>query len=88
MARIIPGVIARPGTSVARETGSWRTGKRPKFLREKCTGCNLCAMLCPEGVVFGNGKNTYRADLLYCKGCGICAQVCPVHDIEMETEAR
>ena len=70
------------------KTGSWRTGQRPEFLQETCTDCGLCAMMCPEGVIFGDGRNTYWADLDYCKGCGICAQICPVHDIEMEAEVR
>ena len=82
------GVVAQPGTSRANKTGSWRTDKRPRFLHIRCTACDLCALCCPEGCVFGEGKNTYWTDYDYCKGCGICAQICPVQDIEMVAEAE
>jgi pyruvate ferredoxin oxidoreductase delta subunit len=80
------GAVAQPGTSRANKTGSWRTGKKPSFLHQKCNACDMCALCCPDGCVFGEGENTYRADFDYCKGCGICASICPVHDIEMIPE--
>ena len=80
------GAVAQPGTSRSNKTGSWRSGKQPRFLQEKCTACDLCALTCPDGCIFGEGKNTYRVDLDYCKGCGICANICPVDDIEMVSE--
>jgi pyruvate ferredoxin oxidoreductase delta subunit len=82
------GVVARPGGSRANKTGSWRTANKPRFLQEKCVGCGLCSLSCPEGCVFGTGQNTYYANEDFCKGCGICASVCPVHDIEMIPEAK
>jgi len=46
--------------------------------KEKCTGCGICATVCPH-VVFtiDNGK----ADIVdrdNCMECGACAQNCPV----------
>jgi pyruvate ferredoxin oxidoreductase delta subunit len=79
------GVVARPGSSIANKTGSIRV-QRPEFKKEKCSGCRMCAYVCPEGCVFGEGKLTFDAQLEYCKGCGLCAAVCPVHDIEMIVE--
>jgi len=79
-------ITVEPGSSRQYKTGAWRMGKRPHFLRDKCTGCGLCALSCPEGIVSGKGKKTYKADLDYCKGCGLCASVCPVNDIEMVAE--
>lgn len=83
---VFPGIMAKPGSSIANKTGSWRTGKRPNFLRESCTACDTCALICPEGCISGEGKNTYGPNLDYCKGCGLCAAVCPVQDIAMVEE--
>ncbi|MBI2304356.1 MAG: 4Fe-4S binding protein [Chloroflexi bacterium] len=80
------GLVTSPGTSRANKTGDWRV-RRPVFLHKTCTGCLLCQLCCPEGVVYGEAK-TFDCDFDYCKGCGICAQVCPVHDIEMELEGE
>ena len=79
------GVVARPGSSTANKTGSIRV-QRPEFKKEKCSGCKMCAYVCPEGCVLGEGKLSFDAQLEYCKGCGLCAAVCPVHDIEMIVE--
>ena len=26
----------------------WEAGGKPRFLAEKCSGCNLCALRCPD----------------------------------------
>ncbi|MBI3954163.1 MAG: 4Fe-4S binding protein [Chloroflexi bacterium] len=84
--KLIPGLVALPGTSRANKTGSWRI-ERPLFLHQKCNGCRLCDWCCPEGIVSGQGK-LFDCDFDYCKGCGICAEVCPVDDIVMQVEER
>ena len=85
--KITLGTVTVPGGSRVNKTGSWRTSVKPHHLHLKCTACDMCALNCPEGCVYGDGKNTYYADEDYCKGCGICARVCPVQDIEMIPEA-
>ncbi len=83
----VPITIATtPGSSRANKTGSWRTGKKPKFLQENCIACQLCVLACPEGIVKGKEKNSFHSDYDYCKGCGLCAAVCPKDDIVMVPE--
>lgn len=86
--KITIGGASLPGTSRENKTGSWRVNSRPHFLHKTCTACNLCALSCPEGCIYGQGRSTYYSDLDYCKGCGNCAAVCPVKDIEMVPEEK
>lgn len=79
-------LAAKPGSSKAHQTGSWRTTQKPKFLAKNCIGCGLCKLVCPEACIEGKEKNTYSVDYLYCKGCGLCAFICPKKDIEMVDE--
>ncbi len=84
--KITLGMTGDAAGSFANKTGSWRS-IRPIFLQEKCTGCRLCEVVCPDASVFALEKKKYTTDLDYCKGCGICAQECPVGDIVMKPEA-
>jgi pyruvate ferredoxin oxidoreductase delta subunit len=60
----------------------------PKPDHEKCTGCGLCEMFCPEGTVMLNDKRRPMFDYRYCKGCGVCANECPVNAISMVKEGE
>ncbi|WXG47604.1 MAG: 4Fe-4S dicluster domain-containing protein [Candidatus Atabeyarchaeum deiterrae] len=87
-AKKIPvSVVAKPGSTRANKTGSWRT-KHPVCDKNKCTACTLCVLYCPEGVIKVDKKNKFEVDLDYCKGCGICVEVCPVKALEMKPEKR
>ncbi|MEF8780895.1 MAG: 4Fe-4S binding protein [Haloferacaceae archaeon] len=81
------GAVVEPRTSLANETGSWRS-QRPVFDGETCIGCGLCERFCPDGVAQEVGEMEYDVDLDYCKGCGICAGECPVDAIEMVPEVK
>ena len=49
-----------------------------------CTGCSLCAELCPFGAIriveTENGRKAQVIDVA-CKGCGVCAATCYRHAI-------
>ena len=81
-----PGISSKTGTSMQNETGAWRVGKKPKYLQKDCIACRMCVLFCPEGIVSGDKKNTFKPDLAYCNGCGLCAAICPKQDIEMVDE--
>ena len=67
----------------AERLGATSQGKRYAVVeRSQCTGCGLCAQLCPVGAI----RVTYVAniDAQRCTGCGVCAQVCPFDAITLE----
>jgi pyruvate ferredoxin oxidoreductase delta subunit len=75
------GVTSRPTTS--NKKSGWRTFK--PVVTEKCTGCGICIMHCPEGCIELKKKKA-SPDYDYCTGCMICMNVCPFKAIEKETE--
>ncbi len=78
-------IVFEPGNTVQNETGSWRSLK-PVVDAEKCTGCGLCWLYCPEPAIT-KGKPAV-IDYRYCKGCGICANECPTKAITMVEEGQ
>jgi NADPH-dependent glutamate synthase beta subunit-like oxidoreductase len=42
-----------------------------------CTGCDVCASVCPDRAVISGPPGRYGADPWRCKGCGLCAEECP-----------
>lgn len=64
----------------------WIT-KKPVVDTEKCIECNMCYLVCPEGVIYvedGQVKIDYR----FCKGCGICSKECVGKCIHMVKEEK
>jgi NADPH-dependent glutamate synthase beta subunit-like oxidoreductase/Pyruvate/2-oxoacid:ferredoxin oxidoreductase delta subunit len=49
-----------------------------------CTGCNVCAVVCPFGAAKKNDDGVAEINEDLCKGCGICAARCPEKAITME----
>jgi len=49
-----------------------------------CSGCNLCAVVCPYGAVRKNDAGVAEVDEDLCKGCGICSASCPERAIAMK----
>ncbi len=74
--------LAQPMKGAGGATGSWRTS-RPVLDSEKCNGCLICWLLCPENVI---ARVNRAIDYVYCKGCGVCAVECPRKAIAMIKE--
>jgi heterodisulfide reductase subunit A len=49
-----------------------------------CTGCNVCAIVCPVDAIEKNENEVAQVDEDLCKGCGICAAHCPERAITMQ----
>jgi pyruvate ferredoxin oxidoreductase delta subunit len=74
--------LARPVKGAGGPTGSWRIS-RPIVNPEKCNGCLLCWLFCPEAVI---SREDRSIDYDFCKGCGICEAECPKQAITMVKE--
>ncbi len=48
---------------------------------ELCTGCGLCADVCPRNAIII--KNFAEIDPALCTGCGICVRECPVQALQL-----
>lgn len=77
--------ISASGNSVLRQTGGWRTF-RPVLVADKCNGCWLCFVYCPDGVISMNKDDRPAIDYDHCKGCQICVHECPTHALVAERE--
>lgn len=47
-----------------------------KINPDKCTGCTLCAKVCPVNAISGERKKTHVIDPDICTRCGMCIQKC------------
>ncbi|NLE64946.1 MAG: 4Fe-4S binding protein [Elusimicrobia bacterium] len=44
--------------------------------KESCTGCGMCARVCPANAITGNRQEKYTIDPDKCISCGQCYEVC------------
>ncbi|HSA84980.1 MAG TPA: 2-oxoacid:acceptor oxidoreductase family protein [Nitrospira sp.] len=77
--------ISAAANSVLRETGGWRTF-RPVLVPDKCNGCWLCFVYCPDGVISMSRDDKPVIDYDHCKGCQICVHECPTDALVAERE--
>lgn len=48
---------------------------------ERCTGCQMCTVVCPHGVFAVEHQKARFVDREACMECGACALNCPVRAI-------
>jgi len=68
------------GNSVKNLTGTWRSGKKPQFIEEKCIQCFFCWLYCPHSAILVEGGEVKGINYDYCTGCGICSVECPTKE--------
>ena len=69
---------------LSEKNAGWRNF-RPVIDKEKCTDCQRCFLLCPDGTIIRT-ENKVEVDYDFCKGCGVCAYECKINAIEMVKE--
>jgi pyruvate ferredoxin oxidoreductase gamma subunit len=77
--------ISAAANSLMRETSGWRTF-RPVLVPNKCNGCWLCFVYCPDGVISMTKDDRPVIDYDHCKGCQICVHECPTKALVSERE--
>lgn len=78
--------IAGAANAPLRQTGAWRIF-RPVLNEEKCNGCTLCFVYCPDAAIALTDKNLPVIDYDHCKGCGLCIVECPTQALTAVRES-
>ncbi|MEM4280586.1 MAG: 2-oxoacid:acceptor oxidoreductase family protein [Candidatus Caldarchaeum sp.] len=79
--------IVNLGNSTLRRTGNWRLFK-PVVDYQRCTGCMVCYVYCPESAIALDPDNRPLVDYENCKGCMICLKECPLRAISAVREVK
>jgi len=54
-----------------------------EYNKDKCTGCGMCAVVCPHGVFEIKNSKALVTDRDLCMECGACARNCPFSAISV-----
>ncbi len=58
---------------------------RFRVIADSCTGCMLCAKVCPTKAARGERKKVHTIDQETCVRCGLCAEACRFSAIQITT---
>jgi len=95
-----PGIVSKKETksNLILERRMLGTHQVLKLIRERCIGCDVCVVACPQKAVsllppvIKDGRLTKRKtadfDRQKCTFCGACVVLCPTNAIEIETNGK
>jgi pyruvate ferredoxin oxidoreductase gamma subunit len=79
--------ISAGGNMPIHKTGDWRIF-RPVLDPDKCNGCWLCFVYCPEAAIVLTDKDRPVIDYDHCKGCMLCVEECPTRALAAARESE
>jgi NAD-dependent dihydropyrimidine dehydrogenase PreA subunit len=56
-----------------------------RYNADLCTGCAMCATVCPHGVFAVDGGKAHVLEAESCMECGACQLNCPEQAIQVES---
>jgi pyruvate ferredoxin oxidoreductase delta subunit len=66
--------------SVSNRTGTWRSGRKPEFIEDRCIQCLFCWLYCPHFAIVVKEGKMVGINYDYCTGCGLCSEECPTKE--------
>lgn len=82
-AAALRGMQLLPAPAGARPCFAWAPG----IVAERCSGCDACIRICPEGALIrvkdSTGEMRYTSAPAGCTGCGLCRDICDEDAVEL-----
>lgn len=79
------GYPAPPSAPASRDQPAEPRGVGPVAVvdRVACTGCGMCARVCPADAISMDADGKAVVNPNVCRGCGVCVEHCPANAIRL-----